>query len=196
MDKQTLIDHLNEDLAGDAATDKVLRRDEDNISANAAVLQYREITPENLASFHFHGREEELPVSAIIAVARDDKSGVLLEGRYADGQGRISPVRSVEVMANLLGTILTVRQYVLAAVLLVAAATLAAMALVFFLSIRLRRQEILTMTRMGAAPGRVAAILCAEIFLVLCASLLLAGILSLLAAAWGDSLFRWLLLST
>ena len=57
-------------------------------------------------------------------------------------------------MDELLATVLTVRQYVLAAVLLVGLATLATIILVFVLSARLRRNEILTMTRIGAAPGK------------------------------------------
>ena len=83
----------------------------------------------------------------------------------------------------------------LAAVALVGAATLATIALVFLLSIRLRRAEIRTMTRIGATPGRVAAILGTEVVLVLVASGLLAGLLTVVAAVWGEEVFRWLLFS-
>ena len=72
---------------------------------------------------------------------------------------------------------------------------LATIALVFLLSIRLRRAEIQTMIRIGAAPGRVAAILGTEILLVLIASLLMAGLLTGIATAFGDEIFRWLLQS-
>jgi putative ABC transport system permease protein len=99
-------------------------------------------------------------------------------------------------MDELLATVFTVRQYVLAAVALVGIATLATTALVFLLSIRLRRAEIHTMTRIGAAPARVVAILGSEILLVLFASLVLAGLLTAIATAWGETLFRWLLIST
>ena len=109
--------------------------------ANAAVVQYREIMPETLADFHFHGDTDEFPVSAIIAVPVDEKSGVLLEGRYQDTDAPVR-VAAAAVMDDLLATVFTVRQYVLAAVALVGAATLATIALVFLLSIRLRRAEI------------------------------------------------------
>jgi hypothetical protein len=49
------------------------------------------------------------------------------------------------------------------------------------------------MIRIGAAPGRVAAILGTEILLVLIASLLMAGLLTGIATAFGDEIFRWLL---
>jgi len=189
------IGHGHEDLAKPEASGSVLKRDGQNIVANAAVVQYREITPDNLADFHFHGDTGEFPVTAIIAVSADDKSGVLLEGRYQDAGAPVRAARPTAVMDDLLATVFTVRQYVLAAVALVGVATLATIALVFLLSIRLRRAEIHTMTRIGAAPGRVAAILGAEILLVLVASLVLAGILTALATAWGDELFRWILLA-
>ncbi|MGD8977336.1 MAG: hypothetical protein PVG91_07000 [Gammaproteobacteria bacterium] len=189
------IGHGHEDLADPQASGTVLRRDDANIVANAAVVQYREITPDNMADFHFHGATDAFPLSAVIAVPDDDKSGVLLEGRYQSADSPVLVVRPADVMDELLATVFTVRQYVLAAVVLVGIATLATIALVFMLSIRLRRAEIRTMTRIGAAPGRVAAILAAEIMLVLIASLLLAGLLTALAAAWGDEMFRWLLLA-
>lgn len=189
------IGHGHEDLADPTASGSVLKRDGANIVANAALVQYREITPENLADFHFHGAVDEFPLSAVIAAPLDAKSGVLLEGRYQTPDSRVRVVRPAEVMDELLATVFTVRQYVLAAVALVGAATLATIALVFLLSIRLRRAEIRTMTRIGAAPGRVAAILGTEVVLVLVASGLLAGLLTVVAAVWGEEIFRWLLFS-
>jgi putative ABC transport system permease protein len=189
------IGHGHEDLSDPAASRGVLKRDDSNIVANAAVVQYREITPENMADFHFHGAVDDFPLSAVIAAPLDAKSGVLLEGRYQSPDSPVRVVRPAEVMEDLLATVFTVREYVLAAVALVGAATLATIALVFLLSIRLRRAEIRTMTRIGAAPGRVAAILGAEIMLVLAASVLLAGLLTVAAAAWADEIFRWVLLS-
>ena len=189
------IGHGHEDLKDPAAGDAILKREENNIVANASVSQYREITPENLSEFHFHGPVENFPLTAVIAVPLDQKSGVLLEGRYQNATDSMRVARPAEVMGELLATVLTVRQYVLAAVVLVGLATLATIALVFLLSIRLRRGEILTMTRIGASPGRVWVMLGIEILLVILASVLLAVLLTALAAAWGDELIRLLLLS-
>ena len=189
------IGHGHEDLAEPAAADAVLKRDDSNIVANAALPQYREITPDTLADFHFHGDVNEFPVSAVIAIPADAKSGVLLEGRYQEPDATVRIVRPQAVMEELLATVFTVRQYVLAAVALVALATLATIALVFLLSIRLRRAEIRTMTRLGAAPGRVITIIGSEILLVLIASVLTAALLTGVATAFGDELFRWILLA-
>ena len=80
--------------------------------------------------------------SAVVAVPIDDKSGVLLEGRYQDPDSPVRTVRPSSVMDELLATVFTVRQYVLAAVALVGVATLATIVLVFLLSIRLIEAEV------------------------------------------------------
>jgi len=54
----------------------------------------------------------------------------------------------------------------------------------------------MTMTRIGAAPGRVTAILATEVILVTATSLILAGLLTGLAAVFGDDLFRVILISS
>lgn len=187
------IGHGHEDLSRPGAAAAVLERDGENIVANASVVQYREITAANLSDFHFHGAIDDFPLSAIIAVPVDEKSGVLLEGRYQVPGGSVQAIRPAVVMDELLATVFTVRQYVLAAVALVATATFATIALVFLLSARLRRGEIDTLTRIGAAPGRVAAMLGAEIALVLATSVILAGALTWLATIWGESLLGWML---
>jgi len=190
------IGHGHEDLEKPAAAAGVLKRDGENIVANAAVVQYREITRDNLSTFHFHGDQADFPLSAVIAVPGNDKAGVLLEGRFQDPAATVRLIRPDGVMDELLATVLTVRQYVLSAVLLVGLATLATIILVFVLSARLRRNEIMTMTRIGAAPGRVTAILATEVILVTATSLILAGLLTGLAAVFGDDLFRVILISS
>ncbi len=189
------IGHGHDDMEAPAAAATVLRREDNNIVANASVVQYREITADNLADFHFHGSDSEFPLSAIIAVPTDAKSGVLLEGRYQEPESPVLALRPTTVMDELLATVFAVRQYVLAAIALVALATVATIALVFALSIRLRRAEILTMSRIGAAPLRIAGIVAAEIMLVLAAGLMIALLLTWLATIWGDDLFRWMLLA-
>ena len=189
------IGHGHEDLSQPEASTAVLARDGENIVANASVVQFREITTANLSDFHFHGAIDEFPLAAIIAVPTDQKSGVLLEGRYQVPGGSVQAIRPEVVMDELLATVFTVRQYVLAAVGLVGVATFATIALVFLLSARLRRGEIDTMTRIGAAPGRVAAMLGTEIALVLVTSTVLAGALTWFATMWGESLLRWILVA-
>ena len=68
-------------------------------------------------------------------------------------------------------------------------------ALVFLLSLRLRRREIETMMKIGAPKGRVAALVVAEITIVLLAGSVLAGGLTLITASYGAFLIRGVLLA-
>ena len=115
-------------------------------------------------------------------------------GRYT-GETDDRIVRPDAVMEELLDTVLTIRSYVVAAVGLVALGTLATAALVFLLSLRLRRREIDTMFRIGADPGRVIGVLATEIVGILAVSLALAATLTALTARFGSEAIRALLLS-
>ena len=160
--------HGHQDLSRPEAADSVLRKDGSRVVANASVMQYNEITPENVASFHFHGDMLTFPITAIIAVPKDEKSSALLQGRYVGGDEDSQIVRPAVVMEELLGTIFTVGRYVTFAVLIVGLSTLATMALVFLLSLQLRRRELETMIKIGASRWRVVCILGTEVLCVLC----------------------------
>jgi putative ABC transport system permease protein len=186
--------HGHQDLAAPAAASKVLSRDDERITANASVVEYNEITRANIDSFHFHGDLDDYPLTAVIANAHDDKSRVLLMGRYQGASETVQIVQPVGVMNELLETVLTIQDYALAALVIVAAATLCIAALVFMLSLRLRRQEIDTMVKIGGGRGSVAAVLCGEVVVVLALAATLAGGLTLLIGQFGASAIRVLLL--
>ncbi len=141
----------------------VLRREGTNIVANASVLQYNEVTPDNIDSFHFHGDPNTFPITAVIAVPHDAKSSALLQGRYLGDDELVQIVRPIEVMDELLQTILTVQSFVVTAVVIVGLATLATATLVFMLSLRLRRREIETMVKIGGSRASIFAVLATEI---------------------------------
>jgi putative ABC transport system permease protein len=187
--------HGHQDMAKPEAASGVLKREGDKVIANASVVQYNEITAENLESFHFHGDNDEFPVTAIIAVPFDEKSATLLQGRYLSKDERVQIVQPVAVMRDLLTTILTVQSYVVAAVVIVGAATLATAALVFILSLRLRRREIQTMIKIGGSRKRVLGVLASEIIGVLVLGVVLAGGLTALTSRFGAELIRRVILS-
>jgi putative ABC transport system permease protein len=187
--------HGHGDLSAPAADAGVLSREGSRITANASVVEYTEITPENLDSFHFHGQSEGYPVTGVIAVPRDARSGVLLLGRYQSSDAQVQLARPATVMSDLLATVFTVRRYVVAAIAGVAAATLATATLVFGLSLRLRRREIATLVKIGGSRASVATVLAAEVVVVLLASSLLAGGLTLAVRQLGASAIRALLVT-
>ncbi len=143
---------------------------------------------------HFHGDLSDYPLTAIIAVPRDRKSGVLLLGRYEGDDLTSQIVRPRVVMDDLLETILTVQTYAIAGAVVLALATVATACLVFLLSLRLRRREIDTMMKIGAPRGRVAALVVAEIAMVLLSGSVLAGGLTLLTGRFGAAAIRAVIL--
>jgi len=187
--------HGHQDMAAPDAAPGVLRREGTNIVANASVLQYNEVTPDNIDSFHFHGDPNTFPITAVIAVPHDAKSSALLQGRYLGDDELVQIVRPIEVMDELLQTILTVQSFVVTAVVIVGLATLATATLVFMLSLRLRRREIETMVKIGGSRASIFAVLATEIVAVLLIGIALAGGLTALTAAFGSTLIRALILS-
>ena len=187
--------HGHADLAQPGAESAVLSRDGERIVANASVVEHNEITADNIDSFHFHGDLAGHPLSAVVAVPRDEKSRVLLMGRYTGPEEVAQIARPDAVMEELLDTVVTIRSYVVAAVGTVAVATLATAALVFLLSLRLRQREVETLVKIGASRGSVAVLLSSEVVFVLAAGALLAGGLTLAVGRFGEAAIRSFLLS-
>jgi putative ABC transport system permease protein len=80
-------------------------------------------------------------------------------------------------------------------VIVIGLSTLATAALVFMLSLRLRRREIETMTKIGGARATVVSVLAAEIVVVLATGVLLATGLTLATTVFGSQIIRAVILS-
>ncbi len=186
--------HGHQDLSGSGAAGLILRRDTANVVANAAVVQYQQITADNIGSFHFHGDQSAYPITAVIAVPPDQRSEALLRGRFESPDERLQIVQPVDVMDELLETVLTVQTFVIAAVAVVGLSTLATAVLVFMLSLRLRRREIDTMRKIGGARRSIGAVMTSEVVAVLVAGVALAAILTGLTSRFGSDIIRALVL--
>jgi putative ABC transport system permease protein len=184
--------HGHQDLSRPEAAAGVLRKEGNKVIGNASVVEYNEITSDNVASFHFHGDPATFPITSVIVVPEDQKSSDLLRGRYLSDGEQVQIIAPAAVMDDLLGTIFTVRGYVMAAVLIVGVATLATMVLVFILSLQLRRREIETMEKIGGSRHRIRGLVAIEILGVLGCGVLLAGVLSALTAWFATAVTRML----
>jgi putative ABC transport system permease protein len=184
--------HGHQDLTLPEADSGVLRREEGNVVANASVVQYNEITPSNIDSFHFHGDLSEFPVTAVIAVPTDPKASAILQGRFEADDQVNQIVRPAEVMDDLLATILTIQGFVVAGAIILGLATLATAALVFLLSLRLRKREIATLFKIGGSRISVAMVMASEIVVVLVAGAVLASLLTMLTSHFGSFAIRTL----
>ena len=89
------------------------------------------------------------------------------------------------IVNELVNTMFSIRDTMVAAGIVVVVATLAIMALVFWLSLKLRQKEINTMKKIGGSSAVINSILGLEIGLIIGMGILLAGLSTLLFAQFG-----------
>jgi len=154
----------------------ILKRTKTNVSATAKLYHYTEISEGNIDSFHFHGDMSAYPITAVIAIPRDTKSGIILRGRYLSKMETHQIVRPEEVIDGLLENIFRIKNVLDAVIAVVALAMVLAVVLVFALSLRLRQREIVTIFKLGCSRMTVVKLVSAEIFtIVLISGVLCAG---------------------
>jgi len=184
--------HGHQNLAT-ADGDVVLKRKDGTATANAKLVQFNEITDENVDTFHFHGDPTGYPVSAVIAVPHDDKAGVLLRGRLVNDLAR-QLLRPAQVVQGLNEQIFRFERVLRIIVWTVGLATALMFVLVMVLSWRLRADELRTMTRLGCSRWKAVQIMGAEVFLMVGASVVLAAFFGLVIAHYGETWLQNLIL--
>ncbi len=174
--------HGHDDVKG---TD-VLKEEEHNTIANAAVRMFQEVTEANLNSFHFHGDTGDYPISAAILLPPDAKTEALMAGQYAKSK-TVQLIRPRDDMEGLLTQLVRLEGFATTMLLTTAGAALFVSALVFALSFRLRKREFATLEDIGVSRGSLLSVKTLEIGLI---ALLAMGIAALLyaMAAWAAPL--------
>lgn len=151
----------------------VLERKEGEVVYNASLVEANEITPENIESFHFHGIEDEFPLTAILVLPRDAKASTQLKGRY-----RVSKTAQLlvptEVVAEILGFVFRLKTFFDANAILVTVATILFLALIVALQLRVRRRELETLFKIGCARWTTFKLVATELLLTVGAGLALA----------------------
>jgi putative ABC transport system permease protein len=170
----------------------VLKRTEDNVAATAKLFHYTEITESNIDSFHFHGDTSIYPITAIIAVPHDIKSGTILRGRYFSKEETHQIVKPEEVIDGLLQNIFRIKNVLDAVISVVALATVLAMVLVFALSLRLRQREIQTIFKLGCSRMTIVRLLAAEILIIVFISGVLCTAMVITVDQFSNDLVRML----
>ena len=162
--------------AAESSADQQLKADDSEaVKLNASVVQYNEVTPENAASFHFHGEIGDNPFTSIIVIPNDAKSQAIIKGRYATSEA-LQLISPEEEMDELFATVFGVQQLVLWLLGVVGAATLLIGGLVFLLSYRLRREEFGHLRRIGADMATLRALIAFEAGFVILSSMVVSGI--------------------
>lgn len=162
--------HGHEDVTRIKDDSVIMQRGDDNIVANAKLMEHTEITPENIDSFHFHGASDDYPLTAVLVQPNDERSGTILRGRYLDAETPYQLVVPGDVIDGLLANIFRIKNVLDAVILLVGIATILALILVFALSLRLRQREIRTVFRIGGSRSTITRLLAAEIAIILLVS--------------------------
>jgi putative ABC transport system permease protein len=170
----------------------VLKRSGTNVAATAKLEHYNEITEENIGTFHFHGDTSIYPITAVIAVPRDVKSGTILQGRYLAAEERHMILKPAEVVDTLLQNIFRIRNVLDAVIVVVGIATVLAVVLVFALSLRLRQREIRTIFRLGCRRMTIARLLGAEIAIIVALSAIICTGILLVMDHYASDLVRML----
>ncbi|MCZ6892655.1 MAG: ABC transporter permease [Gammaproteobacteria bacterium] len=187
------LSHGHEDLAATKDPSLIIERSDDNITANAKVFEFTEINQQNLESFHAHGDPSSYPITAAITVPEDDKAATILRGRYLENTA-YQLIHPRTVIEGLLDEIFRIKNLIDAVLLVVGAATLATVALVFGLSLRLRRGEIETIFKIGCSRMTMARLLAAEIFVMLAVSGFFCAVFALVLRHYSQELVRMLLI--
>lgn len=164
-----------------------------NVVAAASILEFNRITSDNIDSFHFHGDPASYPVSAIIFVPNDARSGTILRGRYLDPENPVQMIVPREVVGDLVDRIFRIKTLLDAVSLIIGTAALAAIGLAVFLSYRLRAREMQTAFKLGAKRGMIVRLLAAETFILLSIAGVIAFGIIIAVQSRGDTIVAWLL---
>ena len=184
------LSHGHEDLARTTDPSLIIDRSDSAIRANAKLVEYTEITTENIDSFHPHGEPADFPLTGIIALPYDDKSGTILRGRYIDPDASLQAVRPGGVIDTLMDNIFRIRNLIDAVVFSVGVATLLALLLVFSLSLRLRQREIDTAFKLGCSRATIVRLLGAEILIIMLFSAAVAVLLLFIVSHYAQLIVR------
>ncbi len=166
--------HGHEDVVGGDAAPNVIEEAAGNVTVGAAIGMHLEVTRENIDTFHRHGDDRLLPLTALLLEPVDDRAAAILRGRFDASADGLQILRPTTVVGELLGMVARIKQFFDLHHVFLIAISAAFLLLVFILSARLRRAEFATMSDLGASRGSVAALQVIELLVLLALGTLLA----------------------
>lgn len=184
--------HGHEDLMQTQDESVIMDRGDNNIVANAKMIEFTEVTQSNIDEFHFHGDMSDYPISGVVVVPKNDKSGTILRGRYIDQETQYQIVHPKAVIERLLENIFRIRNVLNAAIIFVGTGTLLAITLVFALSLRLRQREVETIFNLGCSRLTIARLLVTEVIIIAFISSAICALLVSILNQYSHDLVRTL----
>ena len=185
--------HGHEDVTQSQDPTLIMGRSEGNVTASPKLVQFTEISPANVDSFHFHGDPSIYPLTALLAFPNDTRAGTLLRGRYLESPS-YQIVQPKTVVDGLLQNIFRIKHVLDGVILIVGVAMLLAIVLVFALSLRLRQREINTIFKLGCSRLTITRLIGAEIGMIVVASGILCGLLLVVVDVYSAEIVRRMIL--
>ena len=185
--------HGHQDLAAPAAANAVRSRENNLIRANASVMEFNEVTEDNIASFHFHGDAGGYPLSAAILIPSSDKHRALALAAYQGEEATEQIVIPLDAVGDLSETLFATQKLALMAFRILGGSALGLAMRVFMLSFRLRDGEMRTYSKIGATRLTILSLKASEVAIVVVSAILLATLaVALTRSVAADLLARLL----
>ncbi len=143
----------------------------------AGGVSYLEVTDENYQRFHFHGNQQEFPMTSLLVYPESERSGIIWEGRLAEDQTLLT-VRPVDVIRELLGVLVNIQQLVNTIALILGIIVSVLFAVIVAFSLQLRQAEMQTLDALGASRFLRVQLICYDLLLIVLLTLPLSAFLS------------------
>ena len=166
--------HGHDDVKEGVPDNLVLQRTQDNVAVSQAMIEYNEVTPDNLDSFHFHGDTSALPLSSVLVFPPDDRAGTLIKAKINTSK-TYQMVVPREVIADLMSFVFRIKSVFDTFSLVLGISTGLMTLLVILLTMRARAAEMEALNRIGCSRFTVAKLYATEIGIILVISLALAA---------------------
>ncbi|MFK7790199.1 MAG: ABC transporter permease [Phycisphaeraceae bacterium] len=141
-------------------------------ASHSATVTAIQITSENADTFHFHGDEKDLPLSAVLVLPETDKDRTLITSRY-NASANYQALRPAKVMNELMGLVLRIKRLFDANTALVCIAVVLLIGLVVALSMKLREAERKTLHKLGCGKWLIVQTQVVELAIVLAGALVI-----------------------
>ena len=166
----------------------VLASSPETVIISPSMVTFNEVTADNIASFHTHGDPALLPITGVMIFPKDQKSHTIIQARI-NNEGTYQAVEPATLVNELFEIVFRIKMVFDWIIILMGSVTVLLVGLISLLAVRLRRDELITLDRIGA-PRLFLSILIAMQLLI---SIALGTGLGLLAAATTLALLRGLI---
>jgi putative ABC transport system permease protein len=167
--------HGHTDLSKTDDKNLILKRDKKTVVGTAAVGEYREITKDNIDSFHFHGGRKDFLLTSVIVLPYSPKAATILKSRYNVSETR-QMLAPLAVVDELMEIVFKVKRFFDANFAMITLVTILFVLLVVLLSMRIRKREMETMFKIGCSRMTLFLLQLAELSIIVAVSLTLAAV--------------------